>query len=139
MPNHAHVLLYPTPSGKSLSKIIGDGKCFMAYDIANAIRKSGKDNLLLELQQGVESKEKRKGKIHQVFHLSFDARLCHNEWMVEQKLDYIHHNPVSGKWALVDDFLKYPYSSARFYELDEVDPNVPLAHYKELSPQHRFL
>src|SRR5687768_14242897 len=47
MPNHAHVLLYPTHSGTSLSKIIGDGKRFMAYDIVNAMRKSGKDNLLL--------------------------------------------------------------------------------------------
>jgi hypothetical protein len=31
----------------------------------------------------------------------------------------MHHNPVSGKWQLVEDFVDYPYSSARYYELGE--------------------
>jgi hypothetical protein len=133
MPNHVHALLFPTHSGISLNKIVGDGKRFMAYDIVNGIGKSGNEKLLQELEAGVERSEKQKGKIHQVFHLSFDARICYNEKMVEQKLDYIHHNPVRGKWTLVDDFIQYPYSSARFYELGEVDSNVPLVHYKDLG------
>ncbi len=33
-----------------------------------------------------------------------------------QKLNYIHFNPVSGKWQLAKDDLGYFYSSARFYE-----------------------
>jgi putative transposase len=33
-----------------------------------------------------------------------------------QKLDYIHANPVSGKWQLAKDDVTYYYSSARFYE-----------------------
>ncbi len=33
-----------------------------------------------------------------------------------QKLDYIHFNPVQGKWALAKDDLGYHYSSARIYE-----------------------
>ena len=33
-----------------------------------------------------------------------------------QKLDYIHANPVSGKWQLSKDDVSYYYSSARFYE-----------------------
>jgi hypothetical protein len=33
-----------------------------------------------------------------------------------QVLAYIHHIPVRGKWALVDDYTTYPYSSASFYE-----------------------
>ncbi len=36
--------------------------------------------------------------------------------MLEQKLDYIHANPISGKWNLVDDYANYEHSSARFYE-----------------------
>jgi REP element-mobilizing transposase RayT len=105
MPNHIHVLLYPTHSGTSISQMIGEGKRFLAYDIVNSIKKSGNDSLLLQLQEGVEYKEKLKGKLHQVFRLSFDAKICFNEKMVEQKLDYIHHNPVSGKWALVNDYV----------------------------------
>ena len=53
--------------------------------------------------------------------------------MVEQKLDYIHHNPVKGKWALVEDFALYPHSSAGFYELGEHDNMAPLVHYKDLG------
>ena len=34
-------------------------------------------------------------------------------------LDYIHHNPVNGKWSLVEDYVDYPYSSARYYETGE--------------------
>jgi putative transposase len=36
--------------------------------------------------------------------------------VAKQKLDYIHFNPVSGKWLLAKDDLGYHYSSARFYE-----------------------
>jgi hypothetical protein len=40
MPNHFHVLLYPTHSGTSLNKLIGEGKRFMAYDIVRNRRGS---------------------------------------------------------------------------------------------------
>ena len=50
--------------------------------------------------------------------------------MVEQKLEYTHHNPVSGKWNLVDDFVNYPHSSAAYYELGK--ENKYITHYKEL-------
>ncbi|MBL0146660.1 MAG: transposase [Chitinophagaceae bacterium] len=33
-----------------------------------------------------------------------------------QKLDYIHANPLSGKWQLVKDMCDYKYSSAQYYE-----------------------
>ena len=36
--------------------------------------------------------------------------------VAEQKLRYIHFNPVSGKWQLAKDDLGYYYLSARFYE-----------------------
>jgi len=47
----------------------------------------------------------------------FDAKACYSLEMIEQKIDYIHHNPVSGKWNLVNDWTEYPHSSAGFYEL----------------------
>ena len=34
----------------------------------------------------------------------------------ETRLDYIHHNPVSKKWQLLEDFTNYEYSIAFFYE-----------------------
>ena len=134
MPNHFHVLLYPTHTGTALNKLVGEGKRFMAYDIVNNLERAGKYPLLKFLRQGVAPKEKAKGKKHQVFDLSFDARICHDEKMIEQKLDYIHRNPVQGKWSLVNDFARYPHSSARFYELGEVD-GFRVIHYKDLGSE----
>ncbi|MEM9299442.1 MAG: hypothetical protein AAGA64_13785 [Bacteroidota bacterium] len=124
MPNHVHVLLYPT-SG-SLNKLLGNDKRFMAYAIVQRLEQDNRH------AEGVQPSEKRKGKKHQVFRLSFDAQLCFNEPMVEQKLQYIHHNPVQGKWNLVDDFVHYPHSSAGFYEVGQ-QGTYSVTHYKELN------
>jgi len=82
MPNHFHVLLFPTHAGTSLDKIIGDGKRFMAYDIVNKLKAQQKESILAILREGVDRNEKRKGKLHQVFHLSFDARKCYDLKMI---------------------------------------------------------
>ena len=57
------------------------------------------------------------------FHL-FSPRL------VYQKLEYIHNNPVQGKWMLADSPIDYPYSSASFYE-SGVDSFGMLTHIGE--------
>ncbi len=51
--------------------------------------------------------------------------------VMEQKLDYIHNNPVQGKWMLVNNLLDYKYSSVRFYEMDEYEEYPFLSHYME--------
>jgi len=79
----------------------------------------------------VQEKELEKGKKHQVIRLSFDARLCYDEPMLEQKLNYIHKNPVSGKWNLVDNFINYKHSSACFYEMGK-DGHIKVTHYKDI-------
>ena len=48
--------------------------------------------------------------------------------VIEQKLDYIHHNPVKGKWNLSNDYTQYAYSSARFYEENDNSYSF-LTHY----------
>lgn len=50
--------------------------------------------------------------------------------IVEQKLDYIHNNPVQGKWMLSEDPLGYKYSPARFYENEDTEFDF-LTHYIE--------
>jgi len=44
------------------------------------------------------------------------AKEIYSRSVAEQKLNYMHFNPVSGKWLLAKDDLDYHYSSARFYE-----------------------
>ena len=48
----------------------------------------------------------------------------------EQKLDYIHQNPVQEKWKLADLPENYSYSSARYYLLNQDDWGF-ITHYAE--------
>ena len=131
MPNHIHTLLHVGPTGKSLNKVVGTGKRFLAYAIVNRLQALGKNGLLKVLRAGVNTYERRIGKRHQVFRLSFDAQLCTSEEMLLQVLDYIHHNPVAGHHHLVEDFTTYPHSSACFYELG-VSGKYAVTHYREV-------
>ena len=43
--------------------------------------------------------------------------------IAKQKLNYIHFNPVTGKWKLAKNDLDYYFSSAKFYETGEDEFN----------------
>jgi REP element-mobilizing transposase RayT len=116
MPNHIHSLLYFPQMPKSLNTMIGNAKRFMAYDIIAGLEKRKQVSLLKELQAYVKKNEKKKGQRHKVFEDSLDAKECRSREFIKQKLDYIHKNPVSKRWQLVNDYTEYPYSSASFYE-----------------------
>ncbi len=116
MPNHIHVLVYfPTP-GYDLNKIIANAKRFLAYEIVKRLKLQNADELLAMLASEVSEREKKKGQVHKVFEESFDAKPVYSESFFQQKISYIHYNPVSGKWQLVNDYTDYEFSSASFYE-----------------------
>jgi len=119
MPNHLHLLVYIEDRCSGLNLVIGEAKRFMAYEIVKRLKSLGELELLQTLSDGVQDEERKKGKKHQVFRLSFDAKEVIGQNEIEKVLDYMHHNPVNGKWELVSDFVDYPYSSAKFYELGE--------------------
>jgi REP element-mobilizing transposase RayT len=130
MPNHLHILIYAGNISTDINKIIGNGKRFMAYEIINRLEKSKRLNLLTILQSSILPSEKLKGKLHNVFEPSFDIKEITTEKFLVQKLNYIHQNPVRGKWKLVDDYRKYKHSSAGYYELgNEGEYNV--IHYEK--------
>ena len=104
----------------------------MAYEIVKRLEQAGKTELLSKLEEGVKVKEGKKGKLHQVFKESYDAKECFNQNFIIQKLDYMHKNPVSGRWNIASDYLLYPHSSARFYDLNEVNELVVLTHYQDV-------
>jgi hypothetical protein len=74
-------------------------------------------------------------KKHRVFQPSSDIKACYFEKFLIEKLDYIHYNPVRGKWKLVDDFAQYPHSSASFYYCNIVHPYITITHYKDAGTQ----
>lgn len=119
MPNHLHVLIAFIDPKQSLNKIIGNGKRFIAYGIVQRLQQAGNNNMLEQLAAGVSAYDKSRGKLHEVFEPSFDIKDCRNLRFINQKLDYIHNNPLSGKWSLADTTVDYVHSSARFYDCGE--------------------
>ena len=116
MPTHFHNILYFPEAGFDLNTIIGNAKRFMAYEIVNRLQRIQDANILQHLKSAVTAREKKKGQVHKVFKDSFDAKAIYSEKFLMQKLKYIHHNPISGKWNLAKDFVSYEHSSASFYE-----------------------
>lgn len=115
MPNHLHLVVYVGANTKNINQTIAGSKRFLAYEIVKRLNSSKNHELLQILKRGVQPNEYKKGKKHQVFRLSFDAKEI-SEDEVGNVLDYIHHNPVKGKWSLVEDYASFSYSSAGFYE-----------------------
>jgi REP element-mobilizing transposase RayT len=118
MPNHLHCILYFNEAGFELDKIVSNGKRFMAYEMVKRLKQDNTSHLLTDLREGLTEREKKKGQLHKVFESSFDAKAVYSEKFLLQKINYIHQNPVSGKWNLATDFTGYAHSSAAFYELD---------------------
>ena len=115
MPNHIHVMISFSKTEKSINKIIGDGKRFMAYDIIKRLEEKELIPILEKLEKAVSGTDKKRGKKHEVWEESFDWKFCETEKFANQKLVYMHNNPCAGKWKLVVDATKYEHSSARFY------------------------
>ena len=115
MPNHIHLLLYYAGTETSLNLVIGNGKRFLAYDIVQRLTEQKEDSLLITLEQGVRSANKKRGKKHEVWIDSFDVKECRTEAFILQKLNYIHNNPCTERWKLAETSIQYIHSSASFY------------------------
>jgi REP element-mobilizing transposase RayT len=115
MPNHLHVLIRFGYTSTSLNSIVSNAKRFMAYAIVSRLEKAGKHQVLFELKSALKPVENNRGQKHRIFKESFDAKLCLNDWFLQQKLAYMHQNPIKGKWRLASHANFYPHSSAGFY------------------------
>ena len=131
MPNHLHAIVHFPAPAFNLNTIIANGKRFIAYEIINRLEALQNKEMLFHLETLVTLREKKKGQIHKVFKDSFDAKPVFSEKFLIQEINYIHHNPVSGKWMLAKNFAEYEHSSASFYEMQLVKHFKPV-HYMDL-------
>ncbi len=131
MPNHLHIIVHFHKEGFDLNTIVGNGKRFMAYEIIKRLEITENNILINHLSSLLTTREKNKGQLHKVFKGSFDAKSIISHKFLMQKINYIHNNPVSGKWMLAKDFIEYEHSSASFYEIQLVKHFKPL-HYLDL-------
>ncbi len=131
MPNHLHLLVFTITTDEVINNLIGDTKRFMAYEIVRRLKKIGRNDLLTLMRETVTLNERAKKKIHNVFRPSADIKEIITEKFIRQKLNYIHKNPVSGKWRLVDHYPDYKHSSARFYDLGK-EGIYKVYHYQKI-------
>jgi len=131
MPNHIHLLIYIPKISPYINSIIGNGKRFLAYEIISNLKTQNKENILSILSSKVSTQDRKRGKSHQVFIVSSDIKECITEKFIVQKLNYIHNNPISKKWKLVNDITSFPYSSASYYELGK-QGEFPVFDYRDL-------
>ncbi len=116
MPNHVHALIALRNSEQSINTLVSNGKRFMAYGIIQRLELLNEQEILYKLEEGLNTRESEKGQLHRVFEHSFDAKLCESKRFIEQKLNYIHNNPCSKRWKLVENAIDYPHSSLKLYE-----------------------
>jgi hypothetical protein len=131
MPNHLHVLIQV--ADQNINKILGNAKRFMAYKIVEKLKAANRVDLLKILSDKVTSEERVRKKKHRVFEMSSDIKPCYTNLFLQQKLEYMHHNPISGKWDLAATFIDYFHSSAAFYEPNIRHPYVDIVHYEEIG------
>jgi hypothetical protein len=131
MPNHFHVILYFHTEKFDLGKVVSNGKRFIAYEIIKRLEQMNRLDLLAQLQETITARERAKGQKNRVFEESFDAKPIFSDAFLKQKVQYIHLNPVRGKWNLVEDYRDYEHSSASFYELGTIKVFGPV-HYNSI-------
>lgn len=132
MPNHIHCMLNFPEKGFELNKIISNAKRFMAYEMLKRLMVNGEHEILSRLKAALTQSRKSKGQLHSAFRESFDAKAITSEKFLEQKLRYMHLNPVRGIYDLVEDWRYYPHSSASFYEFGQPG-YFKLAHFHDFA------
>src|ERR1700744_2000512 len=96
MPNNIHCVLSFPEKGFSLNTVISNAKRFMAYEIIKRLSANGEHEILQQLRNSLTQSRRDKGQMHSVFRNSFDAKAITSCKFLEQKLNYIHLNPVRG-------------------------------------------
>lgn len=106
MPNHIHLIWRLNElNGKETAK--GSFMKYTAHELRKKLVESGQLQLF---------RVQAANKAHEIWQRDAMAIEIYYKKFAKQKLDYIHLNPIRGKWDLSRDHLSYYYSSIRFYE-----------------------
>jgi putative transposase len=109
MPDHFHFIVNPQDGRiRELAGVIKGGSSIRISAVGETF------NFLIETPDPDDR------RIHQVWQESFKAFPLWSEWMIWQKINYIHANPVKAK--LVHSAKDYRWSSFRAMYMDATDP-----------------
>ena len=114
MPTHLH-LITSNEDNTTLPEILRDFKNFTSKKISQQLEIDGRNTFLKVFERSAEKLKKQKLRVWQ--HDYHPIALTSEEWM-NQKMDYVHDNPV--RKGFVETPENWKYSSARnWYENDD--------------------
>jgi putative transposase len=113
MTNHVHMII--SSKGNELSNIMRDMKSYTSTRIRKLITENPKESRKDWMLQMMKQKGSQNSNNHdfQFWQQHNHPILLDSNYMMDQKLDYIHKNPV--KAGFVEEPEDYLYSSARDY------------------------
>lgn len=114
MPDHAHFIIKPLEE-RTITGVLQSFGSYTAHAIVDQLREDRRSDLMAFFAQRWD---RDAGKDHQIW-LPLEAKNVYSVEFLRQKVDYIHNNPVTKRWRLVDDRADYVYSSACFYDQGE--------------------
>ena len=104
LPDHLHLLL--RPGDGNVSRLLQKIKSLAARRIVERLKAMGSHKTLTSLKKATPGRREHR---HQVFQQSFRDLLLERPWMVKQKIDYIHKNPINER--LTENVADCPWSS----------------------------
>jgi REP element-mobilizing transposase RayT len=118
MPSHLHMIL--KPENKTISNVLQDFGSYTAHAFLQELRKDKQDDLLTFFH-----KQRRDNRHEHSIWQDIQAKNIYSSEFLFQKMEYIHSNPVSKAWKLVDNRAEYKYTSACFYDKG-IAPIIPI-------------
>jgi len=128
MPTHLHCILKPINC--PISEILQQFGSYTAHQIIDRLKSDQLTEVLIEFHTSRRSRD-REYSVWQ----DIQAKNIFTQKYLEQKLEYIHNNPVTHELNIINDRSDYVYSSACFYD-HGLEPIIPIDDlYKWLSKE----
>lgn len=114
MSNHLHMICQSNSEERALSNIMRDFKRYTSKQITNTIIEEAESRRGWMLNYFSSNRPKAKNKSEfKVWQDGYHPIVIYSQAVLEEKLDYIHNNPVRAN--IVEQAEHYLYSSARNY------------------------
>lgn len=120
MPNHFHIIWAENENNLKETAYAS----FFKFTAHQFLRKLKNEDSLLKIF--LVDKHDRKYQLWQRNTLDIEV---YSEKFFNQKLNYLHNNPLQEKWQLVMDPVSYKYSSASFYEFGKDEFGILTDYY----------
>jgi len=123
MPSHLHMIIKPIHL--TIAQVLQQFGSFTAHQIIQLLKQE-KRNEILDKFHIHRRDNQRNYSVWQ----DIQAKNIFSDKFLNQKLEYIHNNPINKEWNLINDRADYKYSSAGFYD-KEIRPIIPIDDLRE--------